>query len=137
MAKFKGADGHLRRLKGMGQRVEKEASKLIYTLADMHASEASHLITAGAVSGKNHIASLPGESPNADTGHLHTSIHVEKIGPLRANSVADAEYAAALEFGSSRVSERPFMRPAAKTIRKEADALAKAAVKRITQGGTL
>ena len=137
MAKFKGADAHLKRLKNMNARVEREAGKLVYALADMHATEAALSITAGAVSGKNHVPSAPGEAPNADTHVLDRSIHVEPVGPLRANSVADASYAAGLEFGTAKVSERPFMRPAASKVRKDADKLAKAAVKRINKGGTL
>lgn len=135
--KFKGADKHLKRLKAMGPRVEREARKLVYTLADLHVAEASHLITQGSVSGANHVPSLPGEPPNADTGHLHTSIHVEPAGPFKALSVADASYSAALEFGTSRMAERPFMRPAARTVRREAESLVKVAVRRITAGGTL
>ncbi|MEC9067814.1 MAG: HK97-gp10 family putative phage morphogenesis protein [Pseudomonadota bacterium] len=135
--KFRGADKHLRRLKAMGPRAEREASKLVLTLADMHAKEASYLITQGSVGGANHVPSLPGEPPNADTGHLHTSIHAESAGPLKAVSVADADYSAALEFGTSKMAERPFMRPAAKTVRREAEVLAKAAAKRITKGGTI
>lgn len=136
--KIKGADIHLKRLKGMsGPRVEREVSKLVYTLADMHVTEAALSITAGAVSGKNHIPSLPGEPPNADTGKLDRSGHVEQTGPLRASSVFDAPYAVALEFGTSRMAERPFARPAAKKVRKQAGALAEAAVQRIIKGGTL
>jgi HK97 gp10 family phage protein len=135
--KFRGRDKHLKRLKAMGPRVEREARKLVTTLADMHAKEASFLITQGSVSGANHVPSLPGQPPNMDSGHLHTSIHVEPAGPFKALSVADASYSAALEFGTSRMAERPFMRPAARTVRREAETLVKAAVKRIAKGGTL
>jgi HK97 gp10 family phage protein len=135
--KFRGADKHLKRLKAMGPRVEREARKLVYAMADMHVVEASFLITQGSVSGLNHVPSLPGQAPNADTGHLHTSIHVEAQGPFKAFSVADASYSAALEFGTARMAERPFMRPAARTVRREAETLVKAAVKRIAKGGTL
>lgn len=135
--KFRGADKHLRRLKGMGQRVEPEASKLVYTLADMHVAEASLLITAGSVGGAGHVASSPGQPPNEEFGDLRRSGHVEKLGPLKANSVFDAPHAVPLELGTSNMAERPFARPAAKTVRKQASALAKAAVKRINAGGTL
>jgi hypothetical protein len=137
MTTIKGGDKHLRRLQGLGPRATAEASKLVYTLADMHATEAALSITSGSVGGKNHVASLPGEPPNADTGVLDRSVHVEPAGPLKALSVADAPYAAALEFGSVHVAERPFMRPAAKKVRQASKALADAAVKRIVSGGTL
>lgn len=134
---IKGADRHLRRLKAMQGRAAREASKLVYVLADMHVAEASNLITQGAVSGKNHVPSKPGESPNEDTGALRNSGHVEEVGPLRARSVFDAEHAVPLEFGTIHMEERPFARPAAKKVRKAAAKLAKAAAKRISAGGTL
>lgn len=175
MAKITGAQAHLKRLKGMNERAQKEARKLVYALADMHATEAAHILTAGSVSGKNHVPSAPGSPPNADTHVLDRSIHVEEVGPLKAHSVADAPYAAIHEFGGSidhpggtpyfmkdgkptfvsksgygayhtlpvtkphkiEVPERPYMRPAAATVRKDIDRLAKAAVKRINKGGTL
>ncbi len=117
--------------------MQREAQKLVYTLADRHATEAALSITAGAVSGKNHVASKPGEAPNADTHKLDRSIHAEKTGPLTAQSVADAPYAVRLEVGDSKVAARPYMRPAAKKIRKEVEALAKKAVDRIVKGGTV
>lgn len=137
MPRFKGADKHLRRLKGMGPAALKEARKLVYTLADMHVDEASLLITAGAVSGANHVPSAPHEPPNEDTGDLRRSGHVESAGPLKALSVFDAPHALPLEFGTSKMVERPFARPAAKTVRKKAEPLKAAARKRIAAGGAL
>lgn len=134
---IKFADRHLKRLRKMTTGMRKEAQKLVYVLADMHATEAALSITTGSVSGKNHKPSAPGQPPNADTGVLDRSVHVEQVGPLQANSVADAPYAAAQEFGTSKLPERPFMRPAAKKVRKQADKLAKAAVDRIVKGGKL
>lgn len=124
-------------MRNMTLGMRKEAQKLIYTLADMHATEAAISITTGAVSGKNHVASKPGEPPNADTHFLDRSIHVEKTGPLTANSVADAPYAARLEFGDDEIAERPFMRPAATKIKKAVDKLAKEGIRRVNRGGKL
>lgn len=135
--RFKGASEHLRRLGRMPAATRKEAAKLVYTLADMHVTEAAHLITEGAVSGKNHVASEPYQPPNADTHSLDRSGHVRRTGPLRADSVFDTDYAADLEFGDGSQVERPFMRPAAKIVRKEVDALAEVAVRRIVRGGRL
>ena len=137
MAKFKGAGDHLKRLKNMTAGMRKEASKLGYTLADMHATEAALSITAGAVSGKNHVPSKPGEPPNADTHFLDRSVHVERTGPLTAQSIADAPDAARLEFGDETVAARPFMRPAAKKVRKAGERLAAKGVQIIVRGGKL
>jgi HK97 gp10 family phage protein len=134
----RGADKHLARLKALsGPAMQREAGKLVYTLADKHATEAALSITSGAVSGKNHVPSKPGEPPNANLGILDRSIHVERTGPLTAQSVADAPYAVALEVGTSKMAARPYMRPAAKKVRKEVDALAKKAVDRILKGGAV
>lgn len=140
--RFKGADKHLRRLKTMGPRAVKEAGKLVLTLADMHVKEAQILISTGSASGQSggkhqHVRSKPGEPPNYEFGDLANSGHVESAGPLKALSVFDAPHALPLEMGTSKMAERPFARPAAKTIRKKARKLADAAVKRIAKGGTL
>lgn len=135
--RFKGADKHSKRLRHMRAGMLVEARKLVYVLADMHATEAAILITTGSVSGKNHTPSKPGEPPMNDTGLLANQTFATKTGPLKAESVSMAPYAAALEFGTSKMAERPFMRPAAKKVRKAADKLAKAAVKRIIAGGAL
>jgi hypothetical protein len=117
--------------------MQREAGKLVVTLADMHATDAAISITTGAVSGANHVPSKPGQPPNADTHVLDRSIHVERIAPLVAQSVADAPYAVALEGGTSRVAARPYMAPAAKRIRKQAGKLAAKAVKVLLSGGKL
>lgn len=136
--KVVGAKQHADRMKRLsGSAMQREARKLVYTLADMHATEAALSITRGAVSGKNHVASNPGEPPNADTHFLDRSIEATLTGPVSAESSANAPYAAALEFGTSRMAERPFMRPAAKTVRKDVDQLAREAVRRVTQGVVL
>ena len=44
-----------------------------------------------------------------DTGRLKNSIRAEADG-LTARVVADCEYAAAVEFGTSRTPPKPFMR---------------------------
>jgi HK97 gp10 family phage protein len=75
-------------------------------------AEAVHLITKGSVSGKGHIASLPGEPPNRDTGILDTHIETTQPAPLRVEVSSNAPYAADDEFGTSKMEERPYMRPA-------------------------
>lgn len=137
MAKITGVDAHLNRMKKMTLGMRREAGKLVLVLADIHATEAAISITTGAVSGKNHVASSPYEAPNADTHVLDRSVHAERTGPLTAESVADAPYAARLEFGDSKVIERPFMRPAARKVRKASRLLAREAMKRVVKGGKL
>jgi HK97 gp10 family phage protein len=137
VAKIKGAAEHLKRMRSMTLGMRKEASKLIYVLADMHATEAAISVTTGAVSGKNHVASAPGDAPNADTHFLDRSIHVERTGQLTAESVADAPYAARLEFGDDKIAARPFMQPAAKKIKQRADKILVRGVQIVVRGGKL
>lgn len=66
--------------------------------------------------GVKHEASLPGNPPAQDTGHLMQSI----MAPAQAGNLSHpiyeivvvAKYAKALEYGTRRVEARPFMRPA-------------------------
>jgi len=134
----RGAKEHLARLKALsGPKMQREAGKLVQTLAEKHSVEAAISITTGGGAGKNHVVSKPGEPPNADLGGLDGSIHTERVAPLVVQSVADAPHAVPLEVGTSKMAARPYMRPAAKKVRKEVDALAKKAVDRIIKGGAV
>lgn len=97
-------------------------------------AEAAHLITEGAVSGKNHVPSLPGEPPNEDTGVLRTNIETTQPAPLRVEVSSNAPYAVALEVGTSKMAARPYMAPATERKRKEVVALVGQAVSRATKG---
>jgi len=59
------------------------------------------------------FASAPGMPPNTDTGTLVRSIEFDIDTDKATGRVfASAEYAAALEFGTKDMTERPFMAPA-------------------------
>lgn len=63
---------------------------------------------------RTHQASAPGESPATDLGALAGSILAEPApGELAANLVARMPYAVHLEYGTTRIAARPFLRPAA------------------------
>lgn len=62
--------------------------------------------------GKVHYASSPGYPPNVDTGTLRASMRVEKKSKLKFWVVDGVDYGAGLEFGTTRILPRPFMRPA-------------------------
>lgn len=68
--------------------------------------------------GKAHQASAPGEPPAIDTGNLVNSVFSEKSGPGQAVVGASAEYAEYLEFGTSKMAARPFLRPALEKVRE-------------------
>lgn len=79
--------------------------------------------------GKTHIASAPGEAPATDTGSLVASIKVKQASTDKAYVYAEAEYAPMLEFGTTRMDERPFMRPAVKMNEKKFTKLLQDAIK--------
>lgn len=64
-----------------------------------------------------HRASAPGEAPAIDTGHLVNSFFTKKLSRLVRIIGVNAEYAAALEFGTERVAARPYLRPALNAVR--------------------
>lgn len=101
-------------------------------LIELHAERS---ITEGSISGKGHIPSAPGEPPNADTRLLDTSIEttIESRDPPRVAVTSNAPYSAALEYGTSKMAERPFMRPASAAQRHNARRLVEAAIRRVTR----
>jgi HK97 gp10 family phage protein len=63
--------------------------------------------------GTTHRASAPGEAPASDTGRLVNSITTTyNLEQLSGTVQAGTEYAPWLEFGTSKMEPRPFMRPA-------------------------
>lgn len=110
--KVKGLNVHRARLARL-RRIKDGQIQALYDAGELVRAYAQKSIRDGAISGAGHIASLPGEPPNADTHNLDLSIDV-RVNPSRLSVqvVARAHYAAALEFGTSRILPRPFMRPA-------------------------
>lgn len=98
---------------------------------------AARSITEGAVSGAAHVPSAPGTAPNNDTGVLARNIETVQVEPLKVEVSSNAPYAAALEFGTSKMAERPYMRPATAATRKEITELVRSAVEHIAKGGTV
>lgn len=116
-----------------GPAVVREATRAIFATAQDIAVDAAVSITTGAVSGKGHVPSKPGQPPNADTHVLSNSIEATSPGPLKAEVSANAPYAAAQELGSEirNLPERPYMRPAAAKNRKKAGVRVVAAVNKV------
>ena len=110
---LKGAKKHSDRLKKLsGAQVIKLAGAIVFEGADTIRAEAFRSISAGSVSGAGHVASLPGQPPNRDTGDLQAGIKVVRTGSVSAEVRATAAHSAPLEFGTSTMAARPFMRPA-------------------------
>jgi HK97 gp10 family phage protein len=59
------------------------------------------------------VASPAGSPPNTDTGNLVKSIQVERIKDgVSVGSRESAPYGKFLEYGTSKMAERPWLRPA-------------------------
>lgn len=113
---LKGRQKHVNRLKRLsGPEVVKLAGSIVFEGADTVRAEAHRLVSAGSVSGKNHVASAPGEPPNRDTGNLQAHMETEQTGALEAEFRSMAGHAAPLEFGTSKMEARPYVRPARDT----------------------
>lgn len=109
-----GAREHSRRLERMrGAGARRKVGDVLFAVGEMVQVDAQISITTGAVSGAGHVPSTPGQPPNADTHRLADNIETVQPKPLRVEVSSNAPYSAALEFGSSRVAARPFMKPAA------------------------
>jgi hypothetical protein len=71
--------------------------------------------------GGTHTASAPGEAPAVDMSFLITTIDTRIISDTEAEIIIPAEYAEALEFGTSRMAARPFVEPAIESVLKKFD----------------
>lgn len=143
MTRITGHEKHKQRLRKLrGAAMVRPVTQAVFASAQDLAVDAALSITAGAVSGKNHVASAPGEPPNADTHVLARNIEATSTGPLKAEASSNAPYAAAQEFGMETsdgfgkgahitLPERPYMRPAAKRERPKAVKRILAAVNKV------
>lgn len=135
MPKITGRERVTARLNRMaGQQTILRVGQALFAGAEIIRAEAAHLITEGAVSGKNHVPSLPGEPPNEDSGTLRIHIETAQIGPLQAEVSSNAPYAVPLEAGTSSMVERPYMGPATRRKRKEVVELVRGAVNQAVKG---
>lgn len=109
---MKGAKRHIRRLRKLSSPDSlRPVGKALFAAGEMIQVDAQLSITAGAVSGKNHVPSKPGEPPNADTHVLANNIETAQKGPLLVEVSSNAPYAR-IEWDWGNVAARPYMRPA-------------------------
>lgn len=119
--KIEGLDKLSANLTQVRASIEKELTGAIRSAAEKVRGEAIQSILEGSKSGRvykrgnvTHRASAPGEAPASDTGRLASSIQVIQTG-LESLVIAgrgQVKYARFLEFGTSKMAERPFMIPA-------------------------
>lgn len=74
--------------------------------------------------GVSHIASSPGNPPRSDVGNLvNQTSHEPTNDPLTAIVISRADYASHLEYGTSKMEPRPFLRPALQNKAKEVETI--------------
>lgn len=135
MARIIGAKAHSARLRALrGPDMVRKVGAALFAGGNRVQVAAQLSITRGAVSGKGHVPSAPGEPPNNDTGVLANNIETVQVGPLKVEVSSNAPYAAAQEFGNSRLPERPYMRPAAAAERANVVQLVRRAVNQAVAG---
>ena len=129
---LKGAGRHSARLKALASpRMVRAVNAALYAGADEIKAHAQHLITDGSVSGAGHVPSAKGEPPNADTHVLDRSIEAYQRAPLTAEVIADAPYAARLEFEM----DRQFMAPSRDAKRDRVNELVAGAINQVAKTG--
>ena len=103
---------HIKKLRAIRD-VEDEVTMDMLTVGEMIRQEAADSIRQGSVRGPGHVASRPGQPPNADSGKLELSGEVRlRATGKRAEVAFTAPHAAAMEIGTVEVAARPFLRPA-------------------------
>jgi HK97 gp10 family phage protein len=113
-----------------------DVGKALYAGGSLIQTDAQISITEGAISGKGHVPSKPGEPPNQDTGRLADNIETALVEPLKVEVSSNAPYAAALEFGTSKMGERPYMVLATEKNRDKVVDLVAEAIRRTTAKNT-
>ncbi len=138
MVKITGGKAHVARLKGMaGGGMSREIGKALFAGGERIAVAAQISITEGAVSGKAHVPSAPGTPPNNNSDRLRDNIETVQVDINRVEVSSNAPYAAAQEFGNSRLPPRPYMAPAAAAERKNVTELVRRAIDHVNKGGKL
>lgn len=125
---LRGHKAHIARLNKLsGTGPTRLVGKALFAAGEAIATEAQILITTGAVSGKGHVASLPGEAPNNDTSDLANNIETVQKAPLVVEVSSNSDHAM-IEFDWGNVAARPYMRPARDAKQGEAVALVERAM---------
>ena len=78
---------------------------------------------------RTHTASAPNQPPASDTGFLASNItmkvDVKANGSVVGQIISSAPYSKHLEFGTTNMTERPFMQPALEKNKRKIESLFK------------
>ena len=128
MATVKGVEALKKKLTAINKNLPKKVNDGLLTIAvKMHSTAVQNIqqISQGKEYGK-HTASKAGDYPNVDTGDLLRSLFFDMntITMTARFGVRDTlKYARYLEFGTSRMEPRPFIKPTKDKHLKEVEPL--------------
>jgi len=97
------------------------ADRQVFRIAHDIRNEMVRLVLQTTKSGRrygDHIASAPGEPFASDSGRTVQSIRVNHTPGSKGATVSAGGEASRMEFGTSKMAPRPFMRPAATLVRQ-------------------
>ncbi len=126
---------------GVESAVANGASMVRNTMVDSITQEAKHgRVYSVPGTRTKYVASAPGEAPAVATGNLLSNIEVEfsernLVAEIGVLEYAKVDYAAYLEFGTSKMAARPFLGPALNKNQKEITKIIRQEVKRALKNG--
>jgi HK97 gp10 family phage protein len=130
-SRIKGLDKHMARLKAMERNVPAAINEALVKIGHDIKNEAHRSIQAGSGSGR---VSSPGQAPNRQSGELQDGLRVTNPRPGVVQVESHDPASASLEFGTSKMSARPFLRPARdkelRNLTKEARKAIRTTIKR-------
>ncbi len=132
--RVRGLDKFERRITRLRTQAVRDISQALFRAGQNIEVTAEFLITQGSVSGAGHVPSAPGQPPNRAIGVLDGNIETIQARPYTVLVSSNAPYAAALEFGTSRMAARPYMAPAVAMKREEAGDFVRQVVRRAQNG---
>lgn len=136
MVKVTGAREHSANLRRIaGEEMVTQVGAALFVGGQRIQVDAQISIVTGAVSGKGHVPSKPGDPPSADTHFLANNIETAQVGPLKVQVSSNAPYSRALEDGTSKMQARPFMWPALRRNEAGLRELLQTAVAKVARGG--
>lgn len=105
--------------------------------ANLVKNDAVESIARGSPSGRvygkrQHRASAPNQPPATDTGFLVSNIMWKMTSKFEAEVQSNAPYSIPLEFGTSKMSARPFLQPALEKNKIKIKQIVSDAIRRAT-----
>lgn len=112
-----------KKVRDAAREIERNVGKVLDGIGTDMAADIQVSMTAGRFETQDpakHVPSQPGEPPAVVTRDLRNSIEWQRTALNKVEVSANDPKAYLLEFGTSKMAERPFMRPARNRMEPEA-----------------